>query len=50
MEQLLQSRGSHCQQYETDHKDALKRLQFSVTEAEMKGGQRKGKEREVERR
>lgn len=26
MEQLLQSRGSHCQQYETDHKGALKRL------------------------
>lgn len=26
MEQLLESQGSHCQQCETDHKDALKRL------------------------
>lgn len=29
-EQLLQSQGSHCPQYEADHKDAPKRLQFSV--------------------
>lgn len=43
MQQLLQSQGSHCQQYETDHKGALKRLQFSVIEREMETRQRKRK-------